>query len=290
MLHGGDLYGIRSKYDAAIERIRMFEPADGYFIAFSGGKDSQCVLHLAEEAGVKYDAHYHLTTVDPPELVKFIKQHYPDVAIEHPPMTMWQLIEKKRMPPTHKARYCCDVLKEGGGKGRTVITGVRWAESVSRRKKRSVLELNAYSNHKIRLNNDNDEARRMYEACVMKNRHILNPIVDWTDEEVWEYLDGNGIQHCSLYDEGFKRLGCIGCPLAGSKNMIREFERWPKYKDAYLRAFDKMLISNAEDGVKCKWPDAQAVMDWWLRSDEDDDRGGGQAVHTLENFEGGGLT
>jgi phosphoadenosine phosphosulfate reductase len=122
----------------AIERLQQFEPPEGYYLAFNGGKDSQCIYHLAKEAGVKFDAHYNLTTVDPPELVYFIRENYPDVIVERPEKTMWELILERQMPPTRIARYCCEVLKEGGGAGRFVITGVRWAESVKRKK----IELN----------------------------------------------------------------------------------------------------------------------------------------------------
>ena len=149
--------------------------------------------------------------------------------------------------------------------GRTVITGVRWDESARRKNNRAMLELNAYSKNKIMLNNDNDEVRRMFETCQIQGKHILNPIVDWLTEDVWEYLNGNGFSHCCLYDEGFHRIGCIGCPMSREKGMVREFKRWPKYYDAYLRAFDRMLIARRESGLACNsWPDAQAVMDWWI--------------------------
>lgn len=124
----------------AIERLKAFEPEEGYFVAFSGGKDSQCIYHLCEMAGVKFDAHYSVTSVDPPELVRFIREKYTDVQMEVPhdkdgkPVTMWNLIPRKLMPPTRLMRYCCSELKEKAGSGRVTVTGVRWAES-NRRKK-----------------------------------------------------------------------------------------------------------------------------------------------------------
>ena len=127
------LFGVYDKVETAIQRLRAFEPPEGYYLAFSGGKDSQCIYHLCKEAGVKFDAHYSLTTVDPPEAVYFIREHYPDVIVDRPGITMWQLIVKKGMPPTRKVRYCCDELKEGGGRGRIAVTGVRWEESTKRK-------------------------------------------------------------------------------------------------------------------------------------------------------------
>jgi 3''-phosphoadenosine 5''-phosphosulfate sulfotransferase (PAPS reductase)/FAD synthetase and related enzymes len=265
MLQELTLFGMIDKVKMAIDRIKAFEPPDGYYLAFSGGKDSQCIYHLAKESGVKFESHFHMTSVDPPEVISFVRERYPDVTMDRPPESMWRLIERKKIPPTRKIRYCCGIYKERGGIGRTVITGVRWDESYRRKKTRSMLELNAYSNNRIMLNNDNDEARRLFETCQMKGKHILNPIIDWLNEDVWEYLNNNGILHCCLYDEGFNRIGCIGCPMSGKKGMLREFARWPKYYEAYMRAFSRMLEARKASNLDCLlWPDAQAVMDWWI--------------------------
>ena len=182
---------------------------------------------------------------------------------------MWQLIVKKGMPPTRKVRYCCDELKEGGGRGRIAITGVRWEESTKRKNNRGLLELNNYTKHYIKLMNDNDEARRMFETCTMKSMHTLNPIIDWTTEDVWEYLNSRNIPHCCLYDEDFDRIGCIGCPLAGSVQMRKEFARYPKYEQAYLRAFEKMLKAREGNGKPYhQWKTGEDVMRWWLSEEK----------------------
>jgi len=256
------LLGIVNKVQISIDRLKAFEPEEGYYLAFSGGKDSQCIYHLAKEAGVKFDAHYSLTTVDPPELVQFMKNNYPDVIIERPKETMWELIPRKLMPPTRIVRYCCDVLKEGGGEGRIVLTGVRWAESASR-KKRDVIEIIAKTKkQKIRLNSDNHEDRMMFENCVKKGKRVVNIIVDWEDEDVWDYLNSRGIEHCVLYDQGHHRLGCIGCPM--NTNAAAELEKYPKYKRAYIRSFDKMLQVRKSRGLVTEWKTGEEVMKWWL--------------------------
>lgn len=265
MLCEQTLFGIQDKVATAIQRLQTFVPLDGFFLAFSGGKDSICIYHLCKEAGVKFDAHYSHTTVDPPELIYFLREHYPDVIIDKPGTTMWQLIVKKGMPPTRMVRYCCDELKEGGGRGRVMVTGVRWEESPKRKNNRGLLELNNYTSKYIRLMNDNDEARRMFETCAMKSMHTLNPIIDWTQEDVWEYIHSRNLAYCKLYDEGFERIGCIGCPLAGSKQMQFEFTRYPKYHQAYLRAFEKMLVVRKDNGKPYhQWKTAEDVMAWWL--------------------------
>ena len=119
MIHQLDFNG-RDKVDKAIMRLQAYEPEEGYFLCFSGGKDSSVIKALADMAGVKYDAHYHSTSVDPPELIRFIKDNHPDVIIDFPRdkdgnrITMWNLIPRKKMPPTRLVRYCCKELKEQG--------------------------------------------------------------------------------------------------------------------------------------------------------------------------------
>ena len=296
--------GLMDKVEIAIQRLQSFEPPEGYWVAFSGGKDSQCVYHLCKLAGVKFDAHYTVTSVDPPELVRFIKSNYPDVSFDIPhdadgkPITMWSLIASHTLPPTRKVRYCCASLKEPGGADRFVVTGVRWAESPNRKATHGLVDLQGKpkttrakaeengADYKLNrhgeviLNDDNDESRRMVEQCYRTNKLMLNPIVDWEDADVWDFLNGQGIEHCCLYDEGFKRLGCIGCPLSGSKNMIRGFERWPKYKENYIRAFQRM-IDNHPGQIKILNPEMQTKF----KLDVPEKSGGGSMVQVLDGTE-----
>lgn len=263
----------QSKVDLAIQRLQSFEPDGGYYLAFSGGKDSQCIYHLAKMANVVFDAHYSVTSVDPPELMRFIKQYYPDVIWDYPTYkgkraSMWSLIADHTMPPTRAVRYCCDVLKEQHGQGRVTVTGVRWAESSSRKRTHGVIDMRTQSkkiindslknNPSAKLNqrgglifmDDNLETRKAVEYCYQKRRTTLNPIIDWDEDEVWEFLNEVvKVPHCSLYDEGFTRLGCIGCPLQGREGMLRDFERWPRYRELYINAFDKM-IKNHENEIR----------------------------------------
>lgn len=287
--------GYVDKVERSIGRIKSVEPSDGYYLAFSGGKDSQCIYHLAKMAGVKFDAHYSVTTVDPPELIRFIKKEYPDIKWEFPlgqdgkRTSMFKLIsEEHTIPPTRVNRYCCSVLKENGGIARLVMTGVRWSESIKRRDSHGVVDVITSStklhNDSLQNNNsaqvnkfgsiifmdDNDETRKTVEHCYIKKKTTLNPIVDWTDEDVWNFLNNVAkVPHCCLYDEGFDRLGCVGCPLAGRESMERDFKRWPQYKNLYLKAFEKM-IENHEGSVKTatgevvKCGEAQKIFDQWM--------------------------
>nr|DAG76870.1 MAG TPA: phosphoadenosine-phosphosulfate reductase [Caudoviricetes sp.] len=250
----------------AIDRLKAFEPKDGYYLAYSGGKDSIVIKRLAEMAKVKFEAHYHCTSVDPPELVQFIKKQK-DIFFDIPkdkngkPITMWSLIAKKKMPPTRIVRYCCADLKEAAGKGRLTITGVRWAESLQRKNGRHLVNISvAKKENRIIYNDENDEARRMVESCYRTQKTLINPIIDWTDEEVWQFIKEQKLEYCKLYDEGYKRLGCIGCPM--STHRKEELEKYPKYKKQYLLAFEKMLKNY--DVPPRMGKTAQEVYDWWI--------------------------
>ncbi len=233
------LFGRVDKVQIAIDRLKAFEPPEGYYLAYSGGKDSDTILALAKMSGCKFDAHYQLTTVDPPQIVYHVRSH-PEIQIHRPEETMWQLIPRKLMPPTRMVRYCCESLKERGGAGRRIITGVRQQESSKRSK------------------------RQMVEQCFKdKTKTYINPIIDWSEGDVWEFIRGYGINYCSLYDEGFTRLGCIGCPMTGRKQMLKEFERWPKIKQGYIRAFDRMITERKRKEKPCQWETGEEVMEWW---------------------------
>ena len=251
------LFGTEDKVALSIQALQSFQQPDGYYVAFSGGKDSVVVKALCDMAGVKYDAHYSVTSVDPPELVQFIKEQYPDVSRDIPrdedgnAITMWNLIPKRLMPPTRIVRYCCAELKETGGYGRMVVTGVRWAESARRANNRALVNIGTAKKERIMLNNDNDESRHLVESCFRLKKTTLNPIINWSDEDVWEFIHKYDVPYCKLYDEGFHRLGCIGCPM--STAAAAELVKYPTYKRAYIRAFDKMVEERKKRGLPIAW-------------------------------------
>lgn len=230
-------------------------------VTTSGGKDSSVCVALAEKAGIDFEVMHNHTTVDAPETVYFIRHefkrleekgvkctvNYPHYKGER--VTMWSLIPQKLMPPTRLVRYCCSILKERGGQGRYITTGVRWAESAARKKNRGIFE-NGHSNPEKRviLNNDNDDRRRLFETCMRQHKAVCNPIIDWSDADVWDYIESEKIPVNPLYECGFSRVGCVGCPMAGTQGRQKEFSRYPKYQDAYIRAFDKMLEERKRRG------------------------------------------
>jgi len=225
----------------SVEILRMYEPPEGYYLAFSGGKDSVVLYAMAQEAGVKFDAHYNILP-DPPELIRFIREVYPSVKIERPSETMWQLVPRKCYPPTRMARYCCEALKERGGENRIVLTGVKHSDSASRR-------------------------QWLVRSCQKKGKVVVNPLLNWCDDEIWDYIHESNIPYCSLYNEGLTRLGCVMCPLAGPDRQRKDGERWPQIKKAWLHAFGRMLEERKKRGKETQWNTPEEVMSWWLKED-----------------------
>ena len=285
------LFNNLSNEEKSIQLLREFElmalqlHEDGYYLAYSGGKDSDVLLHIAIKAGVKFTAHYNITGIDPKEAVIHIKEKKKELkemgitlTLDRPkvfttgdfkglPKNMWRLIEHKKMPPTRIMRYCCSDLKEHGGEGRICLTGVRWAESAKRSKRRP-LEVVASKFADKKLFNDNDEGRRQFENCMQKGKKVLNPIIQWNDEELWGYIRQENIKYCKLYDEGWDRIGCLGCPMGSTKGQEEDFKRYPQVKDLYIKAFDKMIEKMNKENPEAErnWKNGQDVFDWWLYS------------------------
>lgn len=237
------LYGPVDIEELAIELLKKYEPKEGYYVAFSGGKDSIVILDLVRRANVKHDTHFHRTTIDPPEVIEYIKTNYPDVIREKPKNSMYKIIIKKGFPPTRERRYCCSLLKEIGGKNRTVVLGIRKEESASRR-----------------------ERKEYEQSTVIKSKWFVNPILEWSTADIWKYIEIHSLPYCSLYKMGYSRIGCIMCPLQGQDGMLKDAERFPKHYQAFINTFDKMLKLNRIDKQKYEyeWKTAEDVMYWWI--------------------------
>ena len=92
---------LQSKIDYSIALLRKceqmaldYDPENGFYLAFSDGKDSQALYHLAVMAGVKFKAHMSLTSVDPPEVIRFVKRNYPNVELIKPKMSIYDMALK----------------------------------------------------------------------------------------------------------------------------------------------------------------------------------------------------
>ena len=267
----------------AIERLKMASDMSlrlykqPLVITYSGGKDSDVLLHLAGRSGIPYEVLHSLTTADAPETVWHVRDTFRrleltgvkcDIDTHRTPdggnVTMWNLIPQKRMPPTRLVRYCCAELKETSGSGRWIATGVRWAESQKRKTTRGIMEkLHRDKAKRIILMDDNDERRMLLENCQLKGTRTVNPIVDWQNADIWDYCAAEKICMNPLYACGFARIGCIGCPMAG-KHRKEQFTRYPKYRDAYIRAFGRMLECQKRKGLSGLWQTGEDVYRWWM--------------------------
>lgn len=267
----------------AIERLRMasemslrlYKQPMG--VTYSGGKDSDVLLHLAGKAGIQYEVLHSLTTADAPETVWHVRDTFRRLELagvkctidthkkpDGTNVTMWNLIPRKLMPPTRWMRYCCAELKEGGGRGRFIATGVRWAES-AKRKNRGILEtMHSNKEKKIVLMNDNDEKRMLFETCQLKATRTVNPIVDWEDKDVLDYCTEQKVTMNPLYACGWKRVGCIGCPLASKAARNEEFARYPKVRAAYIRAFERMILERWKRNLATTWLTGNDVFHTWM--------------------------
>lgn len=247
-------------------------------ICISGGKDSSVLCDLARKAKIPFEAQHNHTTADAPETVYFIRKQLYELEcvgirtkINYPvykgrSTSLWALMREKMIPPTRLQRYCCTILKEATGRGSMIATGVRWEESIKRRNTRGIYENYAAKiKDKVILQTDNDEERRIFEQCNLRGGMICNPIIDWTDREIWEYLRAERVDTNPLYACGFERVGCIGCPMAG-KTRCKEFARWPRYKELYISAFDDIVRRRKAAGkrVDNAWRDGKALFLWWM--------------------------
>lgn len=267
----------------AIERLRMASDMSlrlykqPLVITYSGGKDSDVLLHLAGAAGIPYEVLHSLTTADAPETVWHVRDTFRRLELANVKctidthrtpdggnVTMWNLIPRKLMPPTRWMRYCCSELKEGGAKGRWIATGVRWAESAKRKSRGALEVLHSNKSKRLTLMNDNDESRMLMENCQLKGKRVVNPIIDWADTDIWEYADAEGIAMNPMYACGWKRVGCIGCPLASKKERRKEFLQYPKYRDSYIRAFGRMLAERKQRGLDGSWKSGEDVYHAWM--------------------------
>lgn len=257
----------------------------GYCVCTSEGKDSRVLGHLMRRAGVKHFYLHNITGIDPPELVYFQRrnfQEYADQGYEvHDIMyekSIWALIKQNKFPPMRKMRYCCKHLKERRTSeygGAMIATGVRKAESTQRKKYRSELEIQGDIRDAVTHLNPYDQDGEIdvetFRACfdnpewaLQGGLFTLNPIAEWPAAWIWDYSAEAGLEQCIVYQEGFDRLGCIGCPMAGECGRRREFERWPAFELMWRRAFDGLVALREELGLIQRFKSGAEWFEWWL--------------------------
>ena len=215
---------LNNKINRAIKLIRSAVGGERVEVCYSGGKDSDVILELVKMSGVKYRAIYKNTTIDPPGTITHCKSN--GVEIMKPKIKFFELIEKKGFP-TRRARFCCESLKEYKIMD-FAIQGIRRSESTARAK---------------RYNATDPIVCRIYGS---KKNHVnlILPILEWTDEDISEFVTERGIKcHSLYYDESGnfhpeRRLGCLGCPLT-RRGQLEDFKNNPKLVKLWVKAGQK---------------------------------------------------
>lgn len=122
-----------------------------------------------------------------------------------------------------------------------MLTGIRWVESARR------------------------SHRHLTEACLRGGRRsFVNPIIDWSNEDVWAFIRREALPYCSLYDEGFKRLGCMLCPQDSYANAQRDIARWPWIERQWRQIFEEVLIIRRAEGKRVTFCTGQELFNWWI--------------------------
>lgn len=195
----------------------------GYWhVAFSGGKDSIVLYDLVKRSGLPYKVHYVNTTIDPPELVRFIKEEYPEVEIIMAP-PFFQIMRKKGYPMFNK-RWCCDTQKKNPAPKGHILLGVRSQESAGKKERGEI-------------------------AYPSKKKTNYHPIFEWDSENIWDYIKKERkLKYPELYDKGFHRLGCVVCPFLMHPDARRDrhIEQWPKHWAAFERNFKRQWVEYAD--------------------------------------------
>jgi phosphoadenosine phosphosulfate reductase len=214
-------------------------------------------------AGVKFHAEMQVTTLDPPELMKFVRKNYPEVKKNLPEMNFYKLIRKRGMLPLRQARYCCAYLKEKAGVGSVTLIGIRAAESVNRAKRHEVEILGNKEEYTLDQFSEHEETEHQ---CIRgKDKILISPILNWSDADVWNFIRGKGIEYCKLYDEGYHRIGCMFCPMADRKSKALDRKKYPGVEREIKKSI-QWLIDN-KGYMSDHNATADEIFDWWCLGD-----------------------
>lgn len=215
---------LQKKVDRAIKLIRS-AGADGQVVevSYSGGKDSDVILELTRMAGINYRAIYKNTTIDPPGTIKHVREN--GVEVLQPKKSFFKIIEQNGFP-NRFMRFCCRYMKEYKVLEKNIM-GVRRSESTRRAERYT------------------EPAECRFYGSKKEHVEAFYPILDWSDNDVVEFIEARGIRLHPLYyrSDGTidptRRLGCLCCPLASVSKRIEQFKTYPGMVRAYIKAGER---------------------------------------------------
>ena len=74
----------------------------------------------------------------------------------------------------------------------------------------------------------------------------FNPLADWSEEDVWNYIRSNGVPYNPLHDKGYPSIGCEPCTRAIQPGEDIRAGRWwweqPESKECGLHVVDGKLV------------------------------------------------
>lgn len=233
----------------AVDIMLKYQPSDEtYYLAYSGGKDSDVIKHIAKKINLKVKIVHSFTTIGAKAQIRYVLKQRKDIEIIYPKKSFYQLVEEKGLP-TRMRRWCCEHLKHYYGKGKLTITGVRKDES-----------------------SDRFERTKEYQEFGGKTKRVMirtvNPILNWTDKDVWNYINQEKITYNELYDKGYKRIGCVGCTLAKKYQREREFKENPGVRKAIINSYSVYLKKQEAKGITNGFKNALDGFTWWMGQDK----------------------
>lgn len=230
--------------DEAITRIKKFAKLAKSMnmevaIGFSGGKDSLVVYDLCKRAGIDCKFYFNHALEDT-TTIQYIKS-FGDVIRRRVAVGFFEHLQKNinGLLPTPTTAWCCEMFKHNPKFiDDCVILGVRKVES-AKRKERKVFE----AKNKTFLKKNKALIDEYFsvgcQGSTSNHKISLMPIVDWSDDDVWQYIKKYNLRINPLYEQGFHRVGCMICPKA---NFTRNFEmlmKYPKLVNCVIGAIER---------------------------------------------------
>lgn len=237
---------LKRKVNEAIGILQANECTEGFSVRFSGGKDSCVLKHLITQAGYKAKYYYLETTLESDMMANFIKNKHPEVVWIHPEKSVCEMIKEYKMMPTGYNLFCCKQTRRGADRRLTeehqcTVLGKKQTDIVVANK---ILE----------------------PVQVKENGHkVINPLYNWTDDDVWGYIDEYSIalpETYAIYGRSFNCTLCVMQYVETKQLMVQVHpEITAKLKSACFGAWE------ANELLHENFPTPDDYWNWFLNYD-----------------------